>query len=255
MPQPKYYHTHWTNRPCPICGENEQLEPLGYREVQCGVDDGYCVFRHNDVGCRICGFVFNRQIPPDEFLEDFYTRTTLELEKTYSGEKRIGLIKRFVTPKKAILEVGGARGEFVTLLRNEDYDTDVKEVGDPWPDKEYDAVVAYFVLEHVCSPRDFLKRIWKCLRWGGVLIIEVPNFRTHTEHSMFREHFNHFTQWSLRSLLLITSYQDIEYHQFSASRDYGLVMSASKRADRPALMRDLYLPTFEHMGHYWKVEE
>ena len=227
---PKYYTSVWTPRPCPICGaDGDDLKPLKTRIVNCDVDDGFCVFEHHDVCCQVCGFVFASKVPTDEFLIDFQNRTTLSFEKTYDPEARLSLIRELVPKGGKVLEVGGARHEFTELLRVEDYEVSVKEIGDPWPDDEYDAIVSYFVLEHVPDPRGFMREIAKRLIFSGVAVFEVPDYEHYTVYSMFREHLNHFTRRSIANLMRIAEIYIGDFNfRCDKSREYGVVVWGTK---------------------------
>lgn len=249
MTNPKYYTCEWTPRHCPICGaDDDDLKPLATRIINADVDDGFCVFEHKDVVCQVCGFVFNSQVPTDEFLIDFQNRTTLRFEKTYDPEARLSLIRELVPKGGKALEVGGARHEFSELLRAEDYEVDVKEIADPWPDAEYDAIVSYFVLEHVPDPRGFMRECYKRLREDGEVIIEVPNYSTHTLYSMFREHLNHFTGKSLMALMRIMGFYVPYIHCDKPSRDYGLVVVGNKDSSFSIINERLYHQCMEEYG-------
>lgn len=248
MSEPKYYKSAWTWRPCPICGTEDELKSLKIRVINCDVDDGFCVFEHHDVVCQVCGFVFNCQVPTDEFLIDFQKRTTLSFEKTYDAEARLSLIRELVPKGGKILEVGGARHEFSALLRAEDYEVDVKEIADPWPDAEYDAIVSYFVLEHVPDPRGFMREIRKRLKIGGHVIIEVPDYIEYTLHSMFREHLNHFSRYHLGLLMLISGIECEEFLQAKPSREYGMVVYGINWGSVPGIDEELYWICMKEYG-------
>ena len=240
MTVPKLYTSTWTLRPCPICGAcGDDLKPLKVRIRNADVDDGFCVFEHHDMCCQVCGFVFASKVPTDEFLIDFQKRTTLNFESTYDPEARLSLIRELVPKGGKVLEVGGARHEFTELLRAEDYDVDVKEIADPWPDAEYDAIVSYFVLEHVPDPRGFMRKIFKRLKINGIVIIEVPDYENYTLHSMFREHLNHFMMYTLNLLLIITGFVQISL-KGCKSREYGIVMKATKDSGIAWGAEDIY---------------
>lgn len=95
------------------------------------------------------------------------------------------------------------------------------------PDR-FDVIFCRFVLEHVLDPRDFVARLAARLREGGVLVVEVPNWRAawrrllgpyYSELSL-PMHLNHFEPKTLGRLFAgwtIESFED----------QHGLVLAPS----------------------------
>jgi len=81
------------------------------------------------------------------------------------------------------------------------------------PDEYYDMIVGIEVLEHVISPRIFLKKCFDVLRGNGLIHIEVPNYddvllrayknSSYQEFYYHKAHIHYFTKDSLLLLLLL----------------------------------------------------
>jgi len=92
----------------------------------------------------------------------------------------------------------------------------------------FDVIFCRFVLEHVLEPREFVARLMKRLREGGVIVVEVPNWRAvwrrilgpfYSELSL-PMHLNHFDPSTLVSLFsdcALTLFED----------QHGLVLAPS----------------------------
>jgi SAM-dependent methyltransferase len=86
-----------------------------------------------------------------------------------------------------------------------------------FPDHLFDVVHATQVLEHLPRPRKDLAEIHRILRPGGLLYVDVPNYRTlpillgmdDFTLNMPPEHINYFTPQTLRTLLRVTGFQDV----------------------------------------------
>jgi len=79
----------------------------------------------------------------------------------------------------------------------------------PWPDRSFDAITLYHVLEHVHQPSEYVERIARLLKPGGVVLIAVPNFQS-WERRLFGKrwtwldvpiHLHHFEPARLQRLV------------------------------------------------------
>jgi SAM-dependent methyltransferase len=62
-----------------------------------------------------------------------------------------------------------------------------------FPPESFDAITSFQVFEHLPFPERDIQSLYKVLRPGGILLIEVPNFETWTMPIMKGRH-RHFTQ-------------------------------------------------------------
>jgi len=104
---------------------------------------------------------------------------------------RLDLIRK-VKPSGKLLEAGCARGDFLSIARewfdtygvepNPELAAASREIAPvhqdiierlPWAD--FDVVVSFHVIEHVDSPRNFIRAAAARMRPGGLLVIETPN--------------------------------------------------------------------------------
>ncbi len=161
--------------------------------------------------------------------------TPEELFNIYSNfqEDRIKLIKKFLTKKMRLLDIGCSAGMFLFHIKKYvkevvgiDYDSksahfasekcsckvfDVDIEDADLDDKMFDVICLFQVLEHVKDPYHFIKRIMKYLRPSGIIYIEVPNLYDallHAydlpNHQNFYFHVAHlwyFTEKSLNTLM------------------------------------------------------
>ena len=104
---------------------------------------------------------------------------------------RLDLIRK-IKPSGKLLEIGCARGDFLRVAResfdacgvepNPDLANSSSEVAPvyrdiiertPW--SGFDIVASFHVIEHVDSPRSFIRAAAERLKPGGLLVIETPN--------------------------------------------------------------------------------
>lgn len=217
-------------------------------------DDGYFVYEQYDTVCQRCGFVFNGKIPEQEFIDDYYRKTTIRVGSDYNLGRRLCLLEEFFRPNNKLIEYGSGRGEFLGALRQRGYDTCGIEAGshlEQESTQRFDGALAYYVLEHSPEPVEFLKQMRNSLKPQGIIVIEVPNFITHTEHSLYLEHLNHFTPQHLFSLLTRLDFSILKCDE-PHSRQFGFAVVARKGMS----MRHekIYHETMKRIKEYWSMK-
>jgi SAM-dependent methyltransferase len=135
--------------------------------------------------CTGCGSIHCAE---DADLALYYAEYPLKRQKAGFGE-RIGYANRLRLLKRQgfresdrILDYGCGAGLFVGVLGEKGlkqvfgYDEFVPAYHDPQRLQEhYDAVVSYDVIEHDDDPREFMRRVARLVRPGGLLAIGMPN--------------------------------------------------------------------------------
>jgi 2-polyprenyl-3-methyl-5-hydroxy-6-metoxy-1,4-benzoquinol methylase len=183
---------------CDLCGaesprlilESRGLDGPLVECVQCG-------FRY--VGSRRSALVFGKSSPEETAAKVRAANTEfryLRLEEEHrlallNAKWRLDLIRK-VKPSGKLLEVGCARGDFLRVAResfdasgvepNPELANSASEVAPvyrdiiertPW--NGFDVVASFHVIEHVDSPRSFIRAAAERLKTGGLLVIETPN--------------------------------------------------------------------------------
>ena len=115
----------------------------------------------------------------------------------YEAERRVNWLRKFVHPPARVLEIGAGTGEFCLVATSAGFDVDGVEPTDSCSlaaqlapkarlihatideadlaPETYDAVAMFHVLEHLDNPIEVLRLVFRSLRVGGVLLLEVPN--------------------------------------------------------------------------------
>ena len=149
----------------------------------------------------------------------------------HSFARRLDILTKAVpTPDAKLLEIGCENGDFLLYLRDHGWQAtgiDISRHAVTLATKqglqvfqgelnelhlesnEFDAIIMYHVLEHVYSPRTFLREIHRILKPKGILIIEVPNIDSHSAKFFGPRwmplslplHVSHFSPRTLTSML------------------------------------------------------
>jgi SAM-dependent methyltransferase len=159
----------------------------------------------------------------------------VDVQPDYDVTRRLAFITRCVRPRGRVLELGAGTGEFCATLTDAGFTTvPVDPLGEAaWPSEQFDAVLAYLVLEHVYDPRDFIAEAVKRLGPDGVLIAEVPDFLRDPVASLVSEHLWHYAPVHLSTLFADFDLGTVEVNRTDASRAFAF-MIAARRSNLPA---------------------
>lgn len=215
-------------RSCPACGGADwDSVPLGEPPLR---------------RCTACQLVYAAQYAdPDDLYVDGYlfggTETALDVSHPLfqaflaeAAEKRMRLIEA-ITRQRTMLDVGCGAGEVLAVAKDRGWQVagvepvaqsaryavetrglDVRaalleESG--IPERSFDVVSAFHVVEHMSDATAFLRLIARWAKPGGLVVVEVPNWRSlnrmssHEAWTYLRplEHIGHYTPATLRATL------------------------------------------------------
>lgn len=174
----------------------------------CGADDTSLVTTQNDyrmVRCVRCGLVYLNPRPAPEVLiqmyNDYHQREGKDgqtwavlMDKNF---REVSLLLSRAFPERGrLLDVGCGYGHFIGMMENLGWDATGIEPSSrtvdharqkglnviettldkaSFPENSFDAVTAFYVLEHLFDPFSALRKIFLLLKPGGLLIVRVPH--------------------------------------------------------------------------------
>lgn len=205
--------------------------------------------RFDDVMCRNCGFVFAGKRPDENFLEQYYVDAhdayegAVSVDIDYDSEARLEVIRKYLPAGSKILEPGAGAGHFCAFLSTHGYNAeglDPKDQGDKQGVRKgyvstedgaceehelCDALISYYVMEHVRLPGKWLQQICRFLKPGGYFIAEVPDFETCPLECLNDEHLLHYRSEHLQALLKRYGFEIVDGHA-RTSRYFGFTVVA-----------------------------
>lgn len=175
----------------------------------CRTPSNQRVFKKKDWAycrCRPCSLVFIHPQPSSDFLTDKYQEYLPESEEGIRAwrlsmeqviRKSAALIEQQKSPGR-ILDVGCGFGFFLNHMAGQGWEAEGIEISaagrryaaehfpgirvrpaglpDPGiPDRAYDAVTLFYVLEHLADPLGILGEAYRILKPGGVLLLRWPH--------------------------------------------------------------------------------
>ena len=197
------------------------------------------------VNCHACGFAHLSPLPDPAALAAYYS-ADFWATKGSGWLKRYEAEREWITAKngdwltvieqhtagRALLDIGAGFGFFVADAAARGWDAtgldpsleaseyarragrNVHTLGweQFWPERRYDAITAFWLLEHLPAPLDFLRFCRRNLSAGGVLALAVPNEWTQemvessnvarvSQWWVHATHCNYFTGPTLSNLL------------------------------------------------------
>ena len=247
---------------CPVCDSRAAMPMYGI--------DG---LPHRILSCDGCGLGRMYPLPSPEEVASFYPaeyygspgakfEPLTESVIRFVGTVHVRSLSKSLPESARILDVGCGRGVLLSSLADyghEVHGMDVSETAvtgaDPraqikvagclmeceYPDKHFDQIILWHVLEHLTNPREVLAEINRILKPGGQVIVAVPNFSSRQAqwagpawfHLDLPRHLFHFPVAALRQILERTGFKVAREQHFSLRQNpFGWVQSAfNKRED------------------------
>jgi len=157
------------------------------------------------VRCRNCGLIYVDPRPPREMLislyDSYHQRGRKDMQSwkalmSRNFEEIADLIDMRYPSKGNLLDVGCGYGHFIEIMQSREWKAtgiepseetsanararglDIKQTALEdalFHEGSFDAITAFYVLEHLYDPLDALNKMYKLLKKGGMLVIRVPH--------------------------------------------------------------------------------
>lgn len=256
---------------CFVCG-NENLERIWTEPLDRDAKKVVGVDTISLVRCHQCGFVFANPRPDETSLRRYYSLITDVVWAASDGyHSRLPLfrqgirhIERYLKKESPLLlDVGCWTGEFLRFARERGFQSFGVEVNkilatyarenyhlsiitgsidkDSFPEKEFDVVTMWDVLEHTRDPRKTVMHAHTLLKDGGILGISVPNVTFQLARARisrpFRPdvaicgiaHLNQFSEKTLRALLKKCGFEIVHVGVAAPHLRRGKIGNSAKR--------------------------
>ncbi|HIE16216.1 MAG TPA: methyltransferase domain-containing protein, partial [Bacteroidales bacterium] len=195
---------------CPFCKSNDIKEVLIVKDYTVS-GENYPIFH-----CRACGFRFTQNIPDSNTIGKYYKADDYIshsdshkgiINKLYHFARKIMLNKKYkmiknVTGKTsgALLDIGSGTGYFDNFMQQKGFSVTGIEINETarnkaktrfnltfktpdfiyqLPEKHFDIITMWHVLEHVHDFNGYLKQISLALKDDGTVIFALPNYTSY----------------------------------------------------------------------------
>lgn len=254
--------------PCALCGSAASERVLTGRDLRRGIPGEFDVVR-----CRGCGHAYVRPRPTRAAIGAWYPAGYSCHAEPPAPRVEAWYYRAFrslpLAPGARVLDVGCGGGRYLTLLRARGFDVEGTEVdaglaerlrrehglvvhaGEletlALPERAYDAVTLWWVLEHTHEPLRTLRSAWRLLRPGGLVVASVQNFASlgrlvfgrYWHHLDLPGHLQHFDPHTLRRALHAAGFDAVRVRQDALAKDFapslGFALGASTSFDRTPL--------------------
>jgi len=225
---------------CPVCGSQDIKEALTAVDYTVSKET-FPIWQ-----CEVCTLRFTQDIPGEEFIGRYYQSADY-ISHSNTGKgivNRLYLLVRNYTLKRkrnliisatnlstgSLLDVGAGTGAFASAMRKSGWrvvglepDTQARQLAQQLnqinlqpsqdlfslPEKSFDAITLWHVLEHVHNLQGYLAQLKKLLTAGGRLFIAVPNYTSYDAelyHQFWAaydvpRHLYHFSPRAMNHLL------------------------------------------------------
>ncbi|MFT6244125.1 MAG: SAM-dependent methyltransferase [Salibacteraceae bacterium] len=255
--------------PCSFCGSSENKIYDSENEWKI-------------VKCTKCKFIYTNPQPTMETLPQFYEEEYFKDKRHFDsfynkdGSKkttinnyvnRIQDIENHSTKRGRLLEIGCARGEFLTEMKKRGWDalgveisedagkiandngieTFVGVFADYEPPLKLDAICMYQTLEHVPDPKEIIVKAFNDLNPGGIFVVEVPNIecfeqkfsktRKHLSYDLPR-HLSHFSPNFLKAEFAKAGFSEVHIDMFPPKSLVKLINKVQQRKNNKGVVQN-----------------
>ncbi len=234
--------------PCNLCGSTSSVTLYSIPDFMLGSSDDEFSF----VRCTQCGLVYQSPRSNNDHINDYYppeyppfssqkhlTSWLLKKAINYGLEKRCNIVTHYKKNGR-LLDFGCATGDFLHVMAQKSgwdlygidinsYAVDIAKTKHlrvfagtldeaKFPDKYFDVITLWEVLEHLRDPIGILKKINDILKPDGLVIIRVPNLQS-IDEKMFGKywagydaprHLYVFSPQTIRKILNLAGFEIIE---------------------------------------------
>jgi len=228
---------HYTN--CPVCGSTG-INPLLTVKDHSVSREEFVIWQ-----CSNCRLRFTQDVPDEESIGRYYQSTDYishsntskglvnqlyQKVRNYTLDQKAALIIGETVKRGKILDLGAGIGAFLNTMKEKGWETtgiepnegareqaknlfniDLKETGSlqQLPEKSFDAITLWHVLEHVHQLHDYVERLKSLLKPNGKIFIAVPNYES-LDSSIYKlywaaydvpRHLYHFTPEAINVLM------------------------------------------------------
>lgn len=178
---------------CPFCDEKQYHNKFilnGFTHVRC--DKCYTVYVTPRLKDEYVDLLYS-----DEYYSELYINSMIpafETRKALIGQRKYKQVEHYAN-KGSVLDIGCGIGEVIDVFNDNEWDCHAiefnpgalnwlrqKEINvtdvhfNEYNTKlKFDVIMAWGVVEHVLDPLNFLKKVHKLLKPGGIFVSEVPH--------------------------------------------------------------------------------
>lgn len=211
------------------------------------------------VKCKNCGLIYNNpRIKEEIILKGYSEGANIEHVGQAKGReitfaKQLKLINKYKPNKGKILDIGTAGGSFLYVAKKDGWDVHGVEpnkwmaewgkehygipikpgdiFANKFPDKTFDVVTLWDVLEHVPDPTKTLNEINRILKPKGILVVNYPDIGSWIARILKRKwmlllsiHLYYFTPKTIKSILNKNGFKTLKIKPHWQSLSFGYLI-------------------------------
>ncbi len=193
--------------------------------------------------------------------------------KTYSLNKKVKLITKYSNENKSLLDVGAGTGDFLITAKKNNWNVNGVEPNskakklatekglrlfsnlDSLPNKEYDIITLWHVLEHLPDLEIKIRKLKSLLKKDGTLIIAVPNFKSYDAQYYKRfwaaydvpRHLWHFSKFSIEKLFALENMKVIKTKPMLFDSFYVSLLSEKYKTGEQNIIKAFFIGLLSNM--------